>query len=105
MKAKFVFDDSIDVVGIHGVAGTFGALGTGIFASKAVNAAGVQVLLYGNPGDLVIQAGAVAVSVLFASVETCLILKIGETVVGLPVLEEEERMGLDLSQSEEMACS
>lgn len=58
MKAKFGYDDSLDVVGIHGVGGTFGALATGIFASKAVNAAGADGLLYGNPGQLVIQVGA-----------------------------------------------
>jgi Amt family ammonium transporter len=105
MKAKFGYDDSLDVVGIHGVGGTFGALATGIFASKAVNAAGADGLLYGNPGQLVIQVGAVAVSILFAFVGTVLILKIVDAVVGLRVSEEEERMGLDLSQHEERAYS
>lgn len=105
MKAKFGYDDSLDVVGIHGVGGTFGALATGIFASKAVNAAGADGLLYGNPGQLVIQVGAVAVSILFAFVGTILILKIVDAVVGLRVSEEEERMGLDLSQHEERAYS
>ena len=105
MKAKFGYDDSLDVVGIHGVGGTFGALATGIFASKAVNAAGADGLLYGTPGQLVIQVGAVAVSILFAFVGTILILKIVDAVVGLRVSEEEERMGLDLSQHEERAYS
>ncbi len=105
MKAKFGYDDSLDVVGIHGVGGTFGALATGIFASKAVNAAGADGLLYGNPGQFVIQVGAVAVSILFAFVGTVLILKIVDAVVGLRVSEEEERMGLDLSQHEERAYS
>lgn len=105
MKAKFGYDDSLDVVGIHGVGGTFGALATGIFASKAINAAGADGLLYGNPGQLVIQVGAVAVSFLFAFAGTYLILKIVDSIVGLRVSEEEERMGLDLSQHEERAYS
>jgi len=62
-------------------------------------------LLYGNPGQFVIQVGAVAVSILFAFVGTVLILKIVDAVVGLRVSEEEERMGLDLSQHEERAYS
>lgn len=105
MKARLGYDDSLDVVGIHGVGGTFGALATGIFASKAVNAGGADGLLYGNPGQLVVQAGAVAVSILFAFVGTYLILKIVDALVGLRVSEEEERMGLDLSQHEERAYS
>lgn len=105
MKSKLGYDDSLDVVGIHGVGGSWGALATGIFASKTINAAGADGLLYGNPGQLLIQAGAVAVSIIFAFGGTYLILKIVDAMVGLRVSEEEERMGLDLSQHEERAYS
>jgi len=105
MKARLGYDDSLDVVGIHGVGGTWGALATGIFASKAVNAAGADGLLYGNPMQLAIQAGAVLVSIGFAFIGTFIILKVIDMAMGLCVSEEEERMGLDLSQHEERAYS
>jgi len=105
MKARMGYDDSLDVVGIHGVGGTWGALATGIFASKAINAAGADGLLYGNPMQLAIQAGAVLVSIGFAFIGTYIILKVIDLVMGLCVSEEEERMGLDLSQHEERAYS
>jgi len=105
MKAKLGYDDSLDVVGIHGVGGSWGALATGIFASKAINAAGADGLLYGNPMQLAIQAGAVLVSIAFAFIGTFIILKVIDMAMGLRVSEEEERMGLDLSQHEERAYS
>ena len=52
LKPKFGYDDSLDVVGVHGVGGTWGALATGLFASKAINAAGNNGLFFGNPGQL-----------------------------------------------------
>ena len=52
LKTKLGYDDSLDVVGVHGVGGTWGALATGIFATKAVNEAGADGLLYGNPKQL-----------------------------------------------------
>ncbi|HEY0724357.1 MAG TPA: ammonium transporter, partial [Pyrinomonadaceae bacterium] len=52
LKPKLGYDDSLDVVGVHGVGGTWGALATGLFASKAVNAAGNNGLFFGNPGQL-----------------------------------------------------
>jgi Amt family ammonium transporter len=105
LKPKLGYDDSLDVVGIHAVGGTWGALATGIFASKAVNAAGADGLLYGNPMQLAIQAGAVLVSIGFAFIGTFIILKVIDMAMGLRVSEEEERMGLDLSQHEERAYS
>ena len=56
LKEMIGADDALDVVGVHCVGGTWGALATGIFATKAVNAAGADGLLYGNPGQLVTQA-------------------------------------------------
>ncbi|MGH7258389.1 MAG: ammonium transporter, partial [Nitrospiraceae bacterium] len=104
-KSKCGYDDALDVVGIHGIGGIWGALATGLFASKAINPAGADGLFYGNPAQLGIQALAVLVSVVFAFVGTFVILKLVDGVMGLRVSEEEERMGLDLSQHEERAYS
>ena len=104
-KSKGGYDDALDVVGIHGVGGMWGALATGLFASKAINAAGADGLFYGNPAQLGIQAIAVLVSVVFAFVGTFVILKLVDGVMGARVSEEHERMGLDLSQHDERAYS
>jgi len=103
LKGKFGYDDSLDVVGVHGVGGILGALMTGVFATKLVNPAGNDGLLYGNPGLLLIQAKAVGVTVVFAVVGTAVILLVLKAVMGLRVTEDEERMGLDLSQHSESA--
>ena len=104
-KSKLGYDDSLDVVGIHGIGGTWGALATGLFASKAVNSAGADGLFYGNPGQLGIQAVAVLVSWVFAFVGTYVILKVVDWTMGLRVSNEEERIGLDITQHEERAYS
>jgi Amt family ammonium transporter len=101
LKSKFGYDDSLDVVGVHGVGGTWGALATGLFASKAINAAGNDGLFFGNPGQLWTQLVAVVVTWVFAAVGTLIILSILKVVMGLRVSEEEEQMGLDLSQHDE----
>ena len=104
-KSRLGYDDALDVVGIHGVGGIWGALATGLFASKAINAAGADGLFYGNPAQLGIQAMAVLISVVFSFVGTFVILKLVDGLMGLRVSEEEERMGLDLSQHEERSYS
>jgi Amt family ammonium transporter len=91
----------LDVVGVHGVGGTWGALATGLFASKAINAAGNDGLFFGNPGQLWTQLVAVIVTWVFAAVGTWIILSLLKAVMGLRVSEEEEQMGLDLSQHDE----
>jgi len=101
LKAKFGYDDSLDVVGVHGVGGTWGAIATGLFASKAINAAGNDGLFFGNPGQLWTQIVAVLVTWAFAAVGTLIILSILKATMGLRVSEEEEQMGLDLSQHDE----
>jgi Amt family ammonium transporter len=103
MKALFGYDDSLDVVGVHGVGGILGAVLTGVFASKAINPAGNDGLLYGNPSLVVTQLTAVAVTIVFAVVGTSVILLVLKAVMGLRVSEQEERMGLDLSQHNENA--
>ncbi|MGH7308378.1 MAG: ammonium transporter [Candidatus Rokuibacteriota bacterium] len=102
-KSKLGYDDSLDVVGVHGVGGTWGALATGLFASKAVNEAGADGLFYGNPGQLWNQVVAVAATYALAIVGTAIILKVVDAVVGLRVSDEEEAVGLDLSQHSETA--
>jgi len=101
LKSKFGYDDSLDVVGVHGVGGTWGALATGLFASKAINAAGNDGLFFGNPGQLWTQLVAVVVTWVFAALGTLIILCVLKAVMGLRVSEEEEQMGLDLSQHDE----
>jgi Amt family ammonium transporter len=103
LKPKFGYDDSLDVVGVHGVGGTWGALATGLFASKAVNAAGNNGLFFGNPGQLWIQFVTVVVTIVFAMVATAVILAILKATMGLRVADDEERMGLDLTQHNERA--
>jgi Amt family ammonium transporter len=102
-KAKMGYDDSLDVVGVHFVGGTWGALATGLFATKTINDAGADGLFYGNPGQLWIQLVAVIASVAFAMIGTIVLLKIVDALVGLRVNEEDEASGLDLSQHSETA--
>ncbi len=103
VKTKIGYDDSLDVVGIHGIGGTWGALATGLFATKTVNDAGGDGLFYGNPGQLWAQIVAVLVSWVLAFVMTTIILKVLDAAMGLRVSEEEEVAGLDLSQHSETA--
>ncbi len=103
LKPKFGYDDSLDVVGVHGVGGTWGALATGLFASKAINAAGNDGFFFGNPGQLWTQFVAVVVTIVFAMVATAIILAILKATMGLRVADDEERMGLDLTQHNERA--
>ncbi len=104
-KGGLGYDDSLDVVGIHGVAGVGGILMTGLFASKAVNAAGADGLLQGNGAFFAVQALTVVVVGVFSAAGTWVILKVVDRAVGLRVTPEEERMGLDLSQHNERAYS
>jgi Amt family ammonium transporter len=103
VKSKLGYDDSLDVVGVHGVGGTWGAIATGLFASKAVNDAGGDGLFFGNPGQLWTQIVAIAATYLLAIVATYVILKVVDAVVGLRVSDEDEIAGLDLSQHSETA--
>jgi Amt family ammonium transporter len=95
------YDDSLDVVGVHGVGGTWGALATGLFATKAINEAGDNGLFFGNPGLFGVQVVAVLATWVYAFVATLILLKILDWTMGLRVSEEEEEMGLDLSQHSE----
>jgi len=98
IKNFFGYDDSLDAVGVHGVGGTFGALATGLFASKAINAAGADGVFFGNPSLFYIQLLSVAVAIVYAFSITWVILKVLDRTMGLRVQQEEEVQGLDLSQ-------
>ncbi len=94
-------DDSLDVWGCHGVGGTWGAIATGLFATASIS--GANGLFYGNPGQLVAQFVAVAVTWAFSFVGTFVILKVLDRTVGLTVEEHEEAAGLDVAQHGERA--
>jgi Amt family ammonium transporter len=97
------YDDTLDAFGVHGVGGIWGAIATGIWATKSVNPAGNDGLLYGNPILLWIQIKAVIVTVVFSFVAGIVLLKIVDAVMKLRVNEHEERVGLDLTQHREAA--
>ena len=90
---------------MHGVGGFWGALATGIFASTAINPAGKDGLLAGNPALLGIQAMDAVTTIVYSMVVTYIILKGIDMVIGLRVNEEEEMQGLDLSQHSETGYS
>ena len=103
IKLKLAYDDSLDAFGVHGVGGIFGALLTGLFAQKAINAAGNNGLFFGNPGLLFTQFTGVAVTILYSVTVTFILLKVLEATIGLRVDDEEEVIGLDITQHEESA--
>jgi ammonium transporter, Amt family len=98
LRAKLEFDDSLDTFSIHGVGGTVGALLTGVFATKVVNAAGNNGLLFGNAGQLWTQFLSVAITYAFAGVGTFVILKALSLFMDLRVTEEAEFQGLDINE-------
>ena len=103
IKSKFKYDDTLDAFGVHGMAGIWGALATGLFATTSVNEAGNNGLFYGNAEQLLHQATGVAVSILLTIVGTFVILKIIALFTPLRVSEDEELMGLDISHHAEPA--
>jgi Amt family ammonium transporter len=103
LKNRFGYDDSLDAFGVHGIGGLAGALLTGVFAQKALNDAGADGALFGNPKQLGIQAIACAASAAYAAVLTFGILKVIDATLGLRVPENEEREGLDSTQHGEEA--
>ena len=98
LRAKMQFDDSLDTFPVHGVGGTVGAILTGVFATKAVNSAGNNGLLFGNPGQLVTQIISVVATYIFAAVGTFIILKILGALMDLRVKQSAEDQGLDINQ-------
>jgi len=101
VKIRMGYDDSLDVFGIHGVGGMWGALATGLFSV----AEGAEGLFYGNAAQLGIQAISVAATIVFASVMTFVILKVVGAITRLRVDDEAEAAGLDVNEHSERAYS
>ena len=101
LRSRMRIDDSLDVWAVHGVGGTWGAFATGLFAVSSVG--GADGLFYGNPGQLVNQLIAIVASWVWAFGITFIILKVLDKVMGLRVTEEEEGLGLDVTQHGEPA--
>jgi len=103
IKPKLGYDDSLDAFGVHGIGGIWGALATGLFATKSVNSAGADGLFYGNPAQFIIQLKAVAITVVYSFIVTFVLLKLVDLIVGVRVTDEDEAIGLDLTQHNEEA--
>ena len=104
LKAKLGYDDTLDAFGVHGVGGIWGVIATGLFATKAVNAAGADGLFYGGGALLWAQIKATAGERRAGrSSGRIVILKALDLAMGLRVSEHEERVGLDLTGHRESA--
>jgi Amt family ammonium transporter len=103
IKDLLGYDDSLDAFGVHGIGGIWGAIATGLWATKAVNPAGADGLLYGNPVQLWIQIKAVVVTMVYSFVAGVVLLKLVNIAMKLRVSEHEEMVGLDLTQHREAA--
>src|SRR5438876_9713889 len=104
-RARTRLDDSLDVVAAHGVGGIVGALLTGVFASKAWNAAGADGRFFGNARQLGIQAIAILVTLVYSGAGTFVIVKVIGLVMALRTESREEGLGLDVTQHGEEAYS
>lgn len=103
IKPKLGYDDSLDAFGVHCIGGMWGALATGLFATKAVNSAGGDGFFYGNPKQFFVQLAAVGVTLVYSFVMTFIICKVVDMIFGIRVSHEDEVMGLDLTQHHERA--
>lgn len=101
LKNKLGYDDALDVVGIHGVGGTWGALATGLFAAASIN--GASGLLEGNHHQFMVQAISVVATWAFCYFASRVLLKIVSMVTPLRTPEEEEITGLDVWEHNESA--
>lgn len=103
MKYRLGYDDSLDAFGMHGIGGTWGAIATGLFASKTVNPAGTNGLFFGNPHQLLIQFISVVATYAFAAVTSFILIKAISLFTQIRLSEEDEELGLDLTQHGEEA--
>ena len=103
IKEHFKIDDALDVSSVHGITGIVGSIAIGLVATTIINPNGPNGLLYGNSIQLAIQALGVAVAAVLAFVGTIAIMKIIDATIGLKVKDEEEEIGLDITQHAERA--
>jgi Amt family ammonium transporter len=101
IKARLGYDDSLDAFGVHGIGGVWGALATGLWATKAINPNGADGLFSGNPQQLLVQAAAVGVTIVFSFVGTSILLRVVNAFCRLRADEHDERVGLDLTEHRE----
>jgi len=102
VRVRTSLDDSLDVVAAHGLGGTVGALLTGVFAQKALNGV-ADGMLFGNPGQLMVQITAVAACAAYSGVMSFVLLKLIGVVMPLRATAGDESTGLDLTQHGEEA--
>ena len=110
LKRLLKADDSLDVFGVHGIGGIVGALLTGVFNNQALGGPGlvtdwvtVTVGSNGILAQVLIQAEAVGVTIVWSAVAAFIAFKIADLLVGLRVPEESEREGLDTTEHNERA--
>ncbi|OGP67951.1 MAG: ammonia channel protein [Deltaproteobacteria bacterium RBG_16_44_11] len=103
IKTKLGYDDALDAFGVHGVGGIWGTIAVGLFAEKAVNATGANGLFFGDTYQLLVQLMMVVVVSAFVAVMTWILFKVVDAAIGMRVEEEQEFIGLDLTQQSEAA--
>ncbi|NTV29113.1 MAG: ammonium transporter [Candidatus Omnitrophica bacterium] len=103
IKPALGYDDALDAFGVHCVGGIWGALATGLFATKVVNSAGNDGLFYGNPALFFVQLKAVAITVVYSAIVTAVIYKVVDVLMGMRVNAKDEDIGLDLAEHHERA--
>ena len=96
-------DDSLDVFGVHGVAGIWGAIATGLWATSMVPGNETNGLFYGNAAQIGIQIKAVLFTVVWSGVISLILLKLIDMTIGLRSESRDERVGLDLTEHAETA--
>ena len=105
-KNRAGYDDSLDVFGVHGCAGIWGMLATGLFATLSVNPGGADGLFNGNPAQLGRQTVAVLITIAFVAIGTFVVAKVVSRVTGgLRASADDEENGLDLTEHGEEAYS
>lgn len=97
-KTKFRYDDSLDAFGVHGIGGTLGTVMAGLLATVAVNPAGANGWLFGNPKQLVVQVQSVLLVAAYSFIISLVLFKIIDKIMGLRVSADDETEGLDISQ-------
>jgi ammonium transporter len=102
LKPLLKYDDSLDAFGVHGVGGFLGAVLTGVFCYKAINDAGANGLVSGNPSQVLIQLYAAVVSAVFSLILSLLIVKVVDAVFGFATDARSETEGLDRTEHGEV---
>ncbi|MBF0491041.1 MAG: ammonium transporter, partial [Candidatus Omnitrophica bacterium] len=103
LKPRFGYDDSLDAFGVHGVGGFWGILAIGLLATKTVNPAGANGLIHGGQTQLLIQCKCALVTMVYCSISTWIVCLITNTIIPMRLNQEQETMGLDLTQHHERA--